>query len=188
MSLCDRPTGSFFNLTVSRTTGSGGFPHFPGGRFFGDLDLQSGIRPAICRLPFPAAQRQKSLYLRGAGLNLTANNADQRIFVPPGDEYLVGLGLLRVLLEEGMLGHFPSGQRPALVGALQNFSLERISQRTGVPASAIRNLARRFSRADRPLVLAEGQGLLRSSGLRGGCSGQSPLPGKTGYPTDHGFQ
>ena len=95
----------------------------------------------------------------GPRLSLTANNADQRIFVPPGDEYLIGLGLLRVLLDEGLLDHFPSDQRPALVKALQNFSLERISQRTGVQVPVIRNLARRFSRAERPLVLAEGQGL-----------------------------
>ena len=95
----------------------------------------------------------------GPRLSLTANNADQRVFVSPGDEYLIGLGLLRVLLDEGTLGHFPADQRPALARALQNFSLERISQRTGVPASVIRNLAGRFIRAERPLVLAEGQGL-----------------------------
>ena len=95
----------------------------------------------------------------GPRLSLTANNADQRIFVSPGDEYLIGLGLLRVLLDEGHLGHFPSDQRLALDQALKNFSLERISQGTGIQAPVIRDLARRFIRAERPLVLAEGQGL-----------------------------
>ena len=38
----------------------------------------------------------------GPRLSLTANNADQWIAVPPGDEYLIGLGLLGLLLEDGI--------------------------------------------------------------------------------------
>ena len=76
-----------------------------------------------------------------------------------GDEYLIGLGLLRVLLDEGALSHFPFDQKAGLAKALQDFSLEGISQRTGVQAPVIRDLARRFIRAERPLALAEGQGL-----------------------------
>jgi anaerobic selenocysteine-containing dehydrogenase/Fe-S-cluster-containing dehydrogenase component len=95
----------------------------------------------------------------GPRLSLTANNADQWIVVPPGDEVLIGLGLLKVLLDEGALCHFSSEQKAALATVLQNFAPEGISQRTGVQAAVIRNLAARFIRAERPLVLAEGQGL-----------------------------
>ena len=95
----------------------------------------------------------------GSRLSLTANNADQFICVPPGDEYLIAVGLLRIMLDEGLVGHFLSGQKAWLTKALQDFSLAEISQKTGVRVQVIRDLALRFIRAERPLALAEGTGL-----------------------------
>ncbi|MBI5583157.1 MAG: 4Fe-4S dicluster domain-containing protein [Deltaproteobacteria bacterium] len=105
------------------------------------------------------ARGRKPFVYVGPRLSLTANNADQWLAVAPGDEYLIGLGLLRVLHDEGGLEQLPAEQQAVLALALEGFTLEGISQRTGVRASTIRDLARRFSRAERPLVLAEGQGL-----------------------------
>jgi anaerobic selenocysteine-containing dehydrogenase/Fe-S-cluster-containing dehydrogenase component len=146
-----------------------GFPHYRIDRADFLISLGAGfLETWISNLEFARqfaafhALQPKGKYpfiFVGPRLSLTANNADQKIFVPPGDEYLIGLGLLRVLLDEGLLGHFPSDRRPALAKALQDFSLERISQKTGIQAPIIRNLARKFSRAEKPLVLAEGQGL-----------------------------
>ena len=95
----------------------------------------------------------------GPRLSLTANNADQRITVPPGEEYLIGLGMLRVLLDEESTEYFSPDQQGRLRKTLQDFTLEQIHQKTGVPIPVIQDLARRFSRAQKPLVLAEGLGL-----------------------------
>ena len=124
----------------------------------------------------------------GPRLSLTANNADQWIVVPPGDEYLIGLGLLRVLLDEGLTDHFPSDQRPGWPKTLQNFSLERISQKTGVQVPVIRDLARRFSRAERPLVLAEGLGLSGPRALEAAVAANLLCLIKPGYPAGHRLQ
>jgi anaerobic selenocysteine-containing dehydrogenase/Fe-S-cluster-containing dehydrogenase component len=95
----------------------------------------------------------------GPRLSLTANNADQWIAVPPGDEYLIGLGLLKVLVDEGWTGHFSGEQKAWLDKTLSDFTLARISQKTRVSEQVIREVARRFSLAERPLALAEGLGL-----------------------------
>ena len=95
----------------------------------------------------------------GPRLSLTANNADQWIAVPPGEEYLIGLGMLRVLLDEGWINNFSPDQQEWLRKTLQDFTLEQIQQKTGVRIQVIRDLARRFSRAQKPLALAEGLGL-----------------------------
>jgi anaerobic selenocysteine-containing dehydrogenase/Fe-S-cluster-containing dehydrogenase component len=95
----------------------------------------------------------------GPRLSLTANNADQWIFVPPGDEYLIALGILQGVLDEGPVEGFPSQQRAALRQILQDFPLEGISRKTRAPIAIIRDLARRFNQAQRPLALAEGLGL-----------------------------
>jgi anaerobic selenocysteine-containing dehydrogenase/Fe-S-cluster-containing dehydrogenase component len=95
----------------------------------------------------------------GPRLSLTANNADRWLAVPPGDEVFIALGLLRVLLEEGAAGHFTSDQKAWLRQAVGDFPLDRIFRKTGVLEADIRDLARRFNRAERPLALAEGLGL-----------------------------
>lgn len=95
----------------------------------------------------------------GPRLSLTANNADQWICVPPGDEYLIGLGMFSALFDEGLPDSFPSDLKPWLNRILSDFPLDRISRKTGVETQAIRDLAQRFVRAKRPLALAEGQGL-----------------------------
>lgn len=95
----------------------------------------------------------------GPRLSLTANNADQWITVPPGEEYLIGLGMLKVLLDEGSLNHFSPDQQGWLRKTLLDFTLEGIRQKTGVAVPVIRDLARRFNRAQKPLALAEGLGI-----------------------------
>ncbi len=95
----------------------------------------------------------------GPRLSLTANNADLWIAVPPGEEYLIGLGMLRVLLDEGSINYLSTDQQGWLRKTLQEFTLEQIQQKTGVKIPVIRDLARRFSRAQKPLALAEGLGL-----------------------------
>ena len=91
----------------------------------------------------------------GPRLSLTAANADHWISVPPGTEYLVGLGLLNVLLDEPALS-LPPEVRILLKSAISDFSLEFILTQTGIRPEVLQNLAKAFFRAKRPLVLAGG--------------------------------
>jgi anaerobic selenocysteine-containing dehydrogenase/Fe-S-cluster-containing dehydrogenase component len=95
----------------------------------------------------------------GPRLSLTANNADQWICVPPGDEYLIALGMLRCIFDEGPPDNLSSQQKAALWQSLKDFPLEGISKKTRVPIATIKDLAHRFNRAQKPLALAEGLGL-----------------------------
>jgi anaerobic selenocysteine-containing dehydrogenase len=91
----------------------------------------------------------------GPRLSLTAANADQWISVSPGKEYLVALGLLRAILEENP----PSlaGERKSLLySRVKDFPLSALESHTGVKEETFRVLARKFTRAGNPLVVAEG--------------------------------
>jgi anaerobic selenocysteine-containing dehydrogenase/Fe-S-cluster-containing dehydrogenase component len=86
--------------------------------------------------------------------SLTAASADHQVMVRPGDEYLVALGLLRALLEENK--SLPSAVTNVLAHTAAAFPLERIATLSGVDESEIRNIGRRFARAERPLAIAQG--------------------------------
>ncbi len=89
----------------------------------------------------------------GPRLSMTAANADHWIQVPLGGQRYVALGLLRLLLAQ-------KGPAASQVPAgLAEYTPRLIEERTGVKASVLTALARRFSAARRPLVLAEGMAL-----------------------------
>jgi anaerobic selenocysteine-containing dehydrogenase/Fe-S-cluster-containing dehydrogenase component len=92
----------------------------------------------------------------GPRLSVTAANADQWMAVAPGDEYLVAVAMLRVILEENLAPQLPLDQRQGLADLVNAWTLDRIVTRTGVAEQRLRSLARRFARAERPLALAEG--------------------------------
>ncbi|HBZ54116.1 MAG TPA: hypothetical protein DEO88_01815, partial [Syntrophobacteraceae bacterium] len=92
----------------------------------------------------------------GPRLSVTASNADLWIAVAPGDEYLVALGMLRIIVDENLVPQMPPTQRAALTKLLDAWTLVQVSARSGVSESQLRSLARRFVSAKRPLALAEG--------------------------------
>ncbi len=90
----------------------------------------------------------------GPRLSLTAANADYWVQVPPGGESIVALGLLRLVLDQA-----PSSQVPGMdrfAPAISHFTPIVVEERTGVKQEVLSAMARRFLRARRPLVLAEG--------------------------------
>lgn len=92
----------------------------------------------------------------GPRLSMTAANADQWIRVPLGGARYVALGLLRMLLGQSRSAGLQAP--PGLAAALADYTPRLVEERTGVEAGVLTALARRFSRARRPLVLAEGTG------------------------------
>jgi molybdopterin-containing oxidoreductase family iron-sulfur binding subunit len=95
----------------------------------------------------------------GPRQSLTAVNADHWVCVPSGTEYLVALGMLRVMLEEPRSMRLSEGQKALLLSIVKDFSLETIAAQTGVSLQMFKILAQQFSGAQRPLALAGSAGL-----------------------------
>jgi anaerobic selenocysteine-containing dehydrogenase len=81
----------------------------------------------------------------------TAAIADQHLFVRPGEDAALLFGLLNTLFEEGLTraSHLPVAGLDEARQAMAGFTAEAMSERCGVPAETIRQLARDFAAADR---------------------------------------
>jgi anaerobic selenocysteine-containing dehydrogenase/Fe-S-cluster-containing dehydrogenase component len=95
----------------------------------------------------------------GPRLSMTANNAEIWIPVVPGDEYLIALAILRVILDENLIPTINLEQQGVLTALVAAWPMERITGKTGIQAQLIRDIAHRFVDAERPLALAEGLSL-----------------------------
>ncbi|HSC83352.1 MAG TPA: molybdopterin oxidoreductase family protein [Pseudomonas sp.] len=80
----------------------------------------------------------------------TAAMADQHVFVRPGNDAALLLGLLNTLFEEGLTrtSHLPVNGLDEVRSAIAGFTAEAMSGRCGVPAVQIRQLARDFAAAE----------------------------------------
>jgi anaerobic selenocysteine-containing dehydrogenase len=81
----------------------------------------------------------------------TAAIADQHMFVRPGGDAALLLGLLNTLFEEGLTRatHLPVDGLDEVRQAIAGLHAEAMSPRCGVPAEQIRQLARDFAAADK---------------------------------------
>jgi anaerobic selenocysteine-containing dehydrogenase len=81
----------------------------------------------------------------------TAAMADQHVFVRPGGDAALLLGLLNTLFEEGLTRatHLPVDGLDEVRQAIAGLHAEAMSPRCGVPAEQIRQLARDFAAADK---------------------------------------
>lgn len=82
----------------------------------------------------------------------TAKLADQHLFVQPGTDALLLLGLVHTVFAEdlvdlGRLGEFSDGLE-LVVQSVAEFSPERVAAMTGIEADTIRQLAREFATAE----------------------------------------
>ncbi|WP_447752145.1 molybdopterin oxidoreductase family protein [Pseudomonas nicosulfuronedens] len=103
-------------------------------------------------------KRLKALKARGGKLVVvdprrteTAVLADQHLFVRPGEDAALLLGILDTLLGEGLTRDtsLPVNGLEAVREALAPFKVEAMAARCGVPVDAIRQLARDFAAADK---------------------------------------
>ncbi|MDD1509766.1 molybdopterin oxidoreductase family protein [Pseudomonas sp. CNPSo 3701] len=103
-------------------------------------------------------KRLKAIQARGGKLVVvdprhteTAAIADQHLFIRPGQDAALLLGMLNTLFEEnlGRASHLPIAGLDELRGAVAPFDAERMAARCGVPAGTIRQLARDFAAAER---------------------------------------
>ncbi|AYC33862.1 molybdopterin oxidoreductase family protein [Pseudomonas cavernae] len=103
-------------------------------------------------------KRLKALKARGGKLVVvdprrteTAAIADQHLFVRPGQDAALLLGVLNTLFEENLTraSHLDTDGVDAVREAIAAFDPEAMSTRCGVPAEQIRQLARDFAAADK---------------------------------------
>ncbi len=103
-------------------------------------------------------KRLKAIQARGGKLVVvdprrseTAAIADQHLFVRPGSDAALLLALLNTLFAEGLTrsGQLPVEGLEQVREAIAGFHAEAMSERCGVPAATIRQLARDFAAADR---------------------------------------
>ncbi|MFB4368055.1 MULTISPECIES: molybdopterin oxidoreductase family protein [unclassified Pseudomonas] len=103
-------------------------------------------------------KRLKAIQARGGKLVVvdprhteTAAIADQHLFIRPGQDAALLLGMLNTLFEEdlGRASHLPIAGLDELRSAVAPFDADRMAARCGVPAGTIRQLARDFAAAER---------------------------------------
>jgi molybdopterin-containing oxidoreductase family iron-sulfur binding subunit len=94
--------------------------------------------------------------------SLSGANADRRVAVAPGRERVLIAFLLRELMERGT----PKNRLPReAMDALPLASAETVSAETGIPVTALREIADRLVAAKRPLAIAGGVSTAGPEGL-----------------------
>ncbi|ULA67796.1 MAG: 4Fe-4S Mo/W bis-MGD-type domain-containing protein [Nitrospira sp.] len=88
-------------------------------------------------------------------LSLTAASADRWLPIRPGTEGLLALGIGHVLLLEHR-SSLPIGRLPVYESLYGRLSLDEVARDTEIPAAEIRQMAKTFAEADRPLALGGG--------------------------------
>ena len=95
----------------------------------------------------------------GPRLSMTANNADLWIPTRPGTEYAVGLGIIREILDGNKVPGISKGLNATLSAMTANWPLEKAALTAGCDPKLIQAAASAFSKAERPLAIAEGLSL-----------------------------
>ncbi|HWR80447.1 MAG TPA: molybdopterin-dependent oxidoreductase [Pseudomonas sp.] len=103
-------------------------------------------------------KRLKAIKARGGKLVVvdprrseTAAIADQHLFIRPGQDAALLIGILNTLFEEnlGRASHLPVSGLEDVRAALSGFSVAAMSERCGIAEAVIRQLARDFAAADK---------------------------------------
>jgi anaerobic selenocysteine-containing dehydrogenase/Fe-S-cluster-containing dehydrogenase component len=86
-------------------------------------------------------------------LSLTGLNADAWLPVAPGSEATIACGIANALLREARAPQAAARMPARVREALDPFAPDRVAAATGVPADAIREIARRCAAASSPIAL-----------------------------------
>jgi anaerobic selenocysteine-containing dehydrogenase len=98
--------------------------------------------------------------------SMTAANADEWLFVRPGQEGLLALSMAHVIVADGLAA---PGAAEELTGGdlsmLDQFAPEQVEARTGVPYVKVRRIAHDFAAAGNGLAIGGGSAAAHSNGL-----------------------
>lgn len=115
--------------------------------------------------------------------NQTARHADWHIPIKPGTDAALALGMMNVIISEGLtdrdyIDQYTVGYAELAERAAQ-FTPERVAQITGVPADDVRKLAREYAKTQ-PSVIRIGVAIERHSGGGQAVRAMSCLPALIG--------
>jgi anaerobic selenocysteine-containing dehydrogenase len=119
----------------------------------------------------------------------TARVADEHLRPLPGTDAALGLGMMRAIVDAGL--HDEDWCRAhadgydELLAALEDWSVERAAEISGVPGETIERVAREFA-STRPALLRLGVGAQRHSGAPAAYSTLASLPALTAAWRDRG--
>lgn len=127
-----------------------------------DLVIIWGMNPASTSVHFfslvqQARRKGARLIVIDAYRTRTAALADEVILVRPGSDAALALGVMQVLVAEGLvdsgfIAAHVSGYEEFCTKVLPGYTPERVAAFTGVPAERIINLARAYGRARAPFI------------------------------------
>ena len=135
---------------------------------FGADFLETWISPVAYARGFAAMRayqdgRIGTFFYVGPRLSLTAANADRWIPIKPGTEGFLALGMIHVILGEGLEGALPQEERERLKSLVKPYPPERVAIRTELPEGTIFRLARAFAREKPSLALGGGVAMTGSN-------------------------
>ncbi len=121
--------------------------------------------------------------------NRTAVAADEHLFIHPGSDKALALGLLHVIFRDGLedsdyISRYATGA-DELRGLVRDYTPERVAEWTGIPAERVESLAREYANT-RPAVIRLNYGVQRNP--NGGTAVQTiaMLPVVTGAWRERG--
>ena len=98
--------------------------------------------------------------------SLTCANADLWLSCAPGAEIVVGLGLIRDVLQAGRGKGLPSELTAALQAVSSPFTKEKVAELSGTDSDLYERLTTRLHQARKPLILGSGTGAIGPAGLQ----------------------
>ncbi|MBI3077532.1 MAG: molybdopterin-dependent oxidoreductase [Deltaproteobacteria bacterium] len=104
----------------------------------------------------PRAGRMGRFVYLGPRLSMTATNADEWLPLRPGTEGLAALGMVHLILSEGLGAGVPAEEAGRLRQLVAAYTPEAVERRTGLPARDLTRLARSLAQARPGLALGGG--------------------------------
>lgn len=149
--------------------------------FWGANPLDTGLH--VWPLVQEAKRRGARLIAIDPYRSRTARACDEHVFLRPGTDAALVLGMMQVIEEEGLVDdeyvqNYTVGYE-LLAERLRSLSLAALSRACDVPVAKIQDLARAFART-RPAVVRMGIGLQRCGGGAAAIRAVACLPALTG--------
>ena len=155
--------------------------------FWGANPLNTGMH--VWRHVLEAKKRGAKVITIDPYLSRTARSSDEHIPIRPGTDAALAMGMMKVIVEEGLVDHdyvqrFTVGYEQ-LLERLRALSLDELAHTCDLPVSTIQRLAREYA-ASRPAALRIGFGVQRTGAGYAAVRAISCLPALTGAWRDVG--
>lgn len=89
-------------------------------------------------------------------MSLTGANADEWIVIEPGQGMYLALGMVHLIIREGLAAAIPAAELERLQVQTKRFTPKWVAEKTGIPEATIERLSKAFAGADPGLALGGG--------------------------------